>query len=453
MITVNKKLHVHLLIQNGLFVLLLLLLICLLGYLGRESSIKWDISQNGHNTLNQASIEVLQKMEGPVTITVYATVQDVRLGDVRKIINDFLILYQRIKPDLMFTFIDPTEFPKATQEAGISVNGEMVVVFNDRSEHLTIVNEQAFTNLLIRLVRSGEKLIMNLSGHGERRLDGRANHDLGEFGKQLSTKGLKTGEVNLVIAQDVPTNASMLIIASPQMDLLEGEVDKILAYVARGGNLLWLIDQESLRGLQPLAEKLGLILTPGVIVDPQARQLKAPITFTLGTNYGQHPVTHNFNNITVFPFARQINFNESKEWNNVSLIEVAQNGWVETGKLDDNVTFDEAYDVAGPISIAAALSRTLQDREQHVAVIGSGHFLANSYLGNGSNLSFGINLINWLVEDENLITIQPHATLDSNLTMSKSALTIIVAGFLIVLPLFFLLGGVTVWLWRKRRKE
>jgi ABC-type uncharacterized transport system involved in gliding motility auxiliary subunit len=294
---------------------------------------------------------------------------------------------------------------------------------------------------------------MNLSGHGERRLDGRANHDLGEFGKQLSTKGLKTGEVNLAIAQDVPTNASMLIIASPQMDLLEGEVDKILAYVARGGNLLWLIDQESLRGLQPLAEKLGLILTPGVIVDPQARQLKAPITFTLGTNYGQHPVTHNFNNITVFPFARQINFNESKEWNNVSLIEVAQNGWVETGKLDDNVTFDEAYDVAGPISIAAALSRTLQDREQHVAVIGSGHFLANSYLGNGSNLSFGINLINWLVEDENLITIQPHATLDSNLTMSKSALTIIVVGFLIVLPLFFLLGGVTVWLWRKRRKE
>ncbi len=452
MITVNKKLRIRLLIQNSLFVLLLLLLVGLLGYLGRESSVQWDISQNGRNTLSQASVEVLQKMDGPITVTIYATAQDARLGDIRKIISDFLILYQRIKPDFTFTFIDTTEHPKLTQEAGIKVNGEMVVDFNGRSEHLTIVNEQVFTNLLIRLVRSGEKLVMDLSGHGERRLDGRANHDLGEFGKQLSMKGFKTDALNLAIAQDVPVNVSVLIIASPQVDLLKGEVDKILAYVARGGNLLWLIDQESLRGLQPLAEKLGLTLTPGVVVDPQAQQLKAPITFALGANYGQHPVTRDFNNITVFPFARQISLNESKEWNSVSLVEVAQNGWVETGKLESNITFDETYDVAGPISIAAALRRTLQDREQHIAVIGSGHFLANSYIGNGSNLDFGINLINWLVDDENLIIIQPRATLDSNLTMSKSALTVIVTGFLIVLPLFFLLGGITMW-WRRRKKR
>jgi len=450
-ITVNKKLRLRLLIQNGLFVLLLLLLVGLLGYLGRENSIQWDISQNGRNTLSQGSVEVLQKMDGPVTVTVYATAQDARLGDIRKIISDFLMLYQRIKPDFTLTFIDPTEHPKVTQEAKIKVNGEMVVAFNGRSEHLTIVNEQVFTNLLIRLVRSGEKLVMDLSGHGERKLDGHANHDLGEFGKQLSMKGFKTGALNLAIAQDVPANASVLIIASPQVDLLKGEVDKILAYIARGGNLLWLIDQESLRGLQPLAEKLGLTLTPGVVVDPQAQQLKSPITFALGANYGQHPVTRNFNYITVFPFARQISLNESKEWNSVSLVEVAQNGWVETGKLDSNVTFDKMYDVAGPVSIAAALSRTLQDREQHVVIIGSGHFLANSYLGNGSNLDFGINLINWLVDDENLITIQPRATLDSNLTMSKSALTVIAISFLIVLPLFFLIGGVTVW-WRRKRK-
>lgn len=442
----------RLLIQNGLFVLLLLLLVGLLGYLGREYNVQWDISQNGRNTLNQASAEILQKMDGPVTVTVYVTVQDARLGDIRKIISEFLRLYQRIKPDFTFTFIDPTEHPKITQEAGIKVNGEMVVTFNGRSEHLTIVNEQVFTNLLIRLVRSGEKLVMGLSGHGERRLDGRANHDLGEFGKQLSMKGFKTDSLNLAIAQDVPTNASVLIIASPQVDLLKGEVDKILAYVARGGNLLWLIDQESLRGLQPLAEKLSLTLTPGVVVDPQSQQLKAPITFALGANYGQHPITRNFNNITIFPFARQISLNESKEWNGVSLVEVAQNGWVETGKLESDATFDEMYDVAGPISIAAALRRTLQDREQHVVVIGSGHFLANSYLGNGSNLDFGINLINWLVEDENLITIQPRATLDSNLTMSKSALTVIVSVFLIILPLFFLVCGITVWWQRRRRK-
>ncbi len=451
MITINKKFRIRLLIQNSLFIFLLLLLAGFLGYLGKEINTRWDISQNGRNSLSQASIEVLEKMEGPVTVTIYATALDARLGDIRKIISNFLTLYQNIKADFTFTFIDPTEHPKITQEAGIKVNGEMIVTFNGRSEHLTVVNEQAFTNLLIRLIRTGEKLVMNLSGHGERKLDGHANHDLGEFGKQLVKKGFKVNALNLAIAQDIPTNTNVLIIASPQVDLLKGEIDKILAYVAGGGNLLWLIDQEPLRGLYPLAEKLGLTLTPGIVIDPQAQQLKAPITFALGANYGHHPITQNFNNITVFPFARQISLNENREWSSVSLVEVAQNGWVETGKLDSNITFEEAYDVAGPISIAAALRRSLEDREQHVVVIGSGHFIANSYLGNGSNMDFGINIINWLVSDENLITIQPRTTLDSNLILSKSALTVIASGFLIALPLFFLLCGVIVW-WRRRKK-
>lgn len=451
MITVNKKLRLHWLIQNGVFVVLLLLLIGLLGYLAWETRVQWDVSQNKRNSLSQASVEALQKMSGPISVTIYATTQDVRLGDIRKIMGDFLALYQRVKPDLTLTFIDPVEQPKLAQEAGIQVNGEMVVAFAGRNEHLTTVNEQAFTNLLMRLTRSSEKLVMTLTGHGERRLDGAANHDLGEFGKQLALKGFKTGALNLAIAQDVPTNVSMLIIASPQVGLLEGEVDKLLAYIERGGNLLWLIDQEPLRGLQPLAEKLELTLTPGVVIDPQAQQLKAPITFALGANYGQHPVTHNFDYITVFPFARQIIANENQEWNSVSLVEVAQSGWVENGKLEGDITFDQTYDVPGPVSIAAALSRVLQDREQRVVVIGSGHFLANTYLGNGSNLDFGINLINWLTGDEDLIAIQPRATLDSNLTFSQSALTVMAVGFLIILPLIFLMSGVVVW-WRRRRR-
>jgi ABC-type uncharacterized transport system involved in gliding motility auxiliary subunit len=84
-------------------------------------------------------------------------------------------------------------------------------------------------------------------------------------------------------------------------------------------------------------------------------------------------------------------------------------------------------------------------------VVGSGHFLANTYLGNGSNVDFGINLINWLTGDEELIVIQPRATLDSNLILSESKLTFIVAGFLIVLPLLFLLSGIMIW-WRRKRR-
>ena len=451
MTKLDKKLRWHYRVQNGVFVVLLLLLVILLGYFATQTRQQWDVSQNGRNSLSEASIEILQKLHSPIQVTAYATERDAQLGDIRKIITDFVALYQRVKPDISLIFIDPAEQPKLAQEAGVHMNGEMVITFNQRREHLTVINEQAFSNILMRLARAENKLIMALSGHGERKLDGNANYDLGEFGKHLRTNGLSSQQLNLAIEQDVPMNASMLMIASPQTDLLPGEVDKLLNYIDYGGNLLWLVDQESLRGLLPLTEKLRLTLTPGVVVDPQAEQLKAPITFALGASYGQHAITNNFDYITIFPFARQITTNENAAWSSVSLVDVAQQGWVESGDLSGEITFDHATDVAGPISIAVALTRTIQDREQRVVVVGSGHFLANTYLGNGSNLDFGINLINWLTGDEELIVIQPRATLDNHLILNESELTLIVVGFFILLPLLFLTSGTAIW-WRRRRR-
>ncbi len=451
MTTLNKKLRLHYLVQNGVFVILLWLLVILLGYLAVQTRQQWDISQNGRNSLSETSIEILQKLQGPVQVTAYATEQDAQSGDIRKIIVDFIALYQRVKPDLLLAFIDPVEQPLLAQEADIQMNGELVITFNQRIEHLKIINEQAFSNALMRLARAEDKLIVALSGHGERRLDGNANHDLGEFGKHLRTNGFSSRQLNLAIEQDIPAQADMLIIASPQTDLLPGEVDKLLNYIDRGGNLLWLVDQESLRGLLPLTEKLRLTLTPGVVVDPQAERLKAPVTFALGAVYGQHVITSDFDYITVFPFARQITLDENEEWRSVSLVEAAPQGWVETGDLDGEIVFDQAVDVPGPVSIAVALTRHIQDREQRIVVVGSGHFLANTYLGNGSNLDFGINLVNWLTGDEEMMVIQPRATLDSNLAFSESALTLIAAGFLILLPVLFLVSGIVIW-WRRRRK-
>ena len=452
MTEMNKRMRLQSRLHHALFVVLLLMLVVMLGYLALETRVQWDVSQNGRNSLSQTSHEILQKLNGSVEITAYATEKDANFGNLRQIIGDFVALYQRAKPDITLTYINPVENPQLAKDAGVSVNGEMVVVFKNRREHLTVINEQAFTNALMRLAREESTQITALTGHGERKLGGAANFDLGEFGKQLQVNGISSQTINLAVEPDIPVNARLLIIASPQVDLMPGEVDKLLAYIKRGGNLLWLVDQESLRGLLPLAEQLQLTLLPGVVVDPQAQQLNAPITFALGADYGQHAITKDFNYITVFPFARQVVINrESEDWRGVSLVDVAPDGWVETDDLEGEITFDQLHDVAGPISIAAALNRVVADREQRIVVVGSGHFIANTYLGNGGNLDFGLNIINWLVGDDDLITIQPRAARDSQLMLSEMDLTVMVAGFLIVLPLFFLLSGVVIW-WRRRRR-
>ena len=118
MLTVNQKRRLPRLMQSGLFVVLVVLFAGLLGYLAWEKRIQWDVSQNAHNSLTQTSIDVLNKMNGPITVTVYATQQDAQLGSISKIIGEFLALYQRAKPDLAITFVDPDENPQRAQAAG-----------------------------------------------------------------------------------------------------------------------------------------------------------------------------------------------------------------------------------------------------------------------------------------------------------------------------------------------
>ncbi len=447
---IDKNFRLRLLVQNVFFVLLLLAAVGLIAYLALDTHKQWDITQNAHHTISEASRNVLKQLPGEVTITAYATKEDPRLGDVRKLIADFVSLYQNVKPDLRLKFIDPVERPKATREARIQANGEMVISYQGRSEHLTTLNEQALTNLLMRLARSHIRLVMFLDGHGERSLTGIANHDLGDFGNQLMQKGFKVNSLNLAIAQDVPKNANLLVIAQPQVDLLPGEVAKLKSHLEKGGNLLWLIDPEPLHGLQPLAEFLGLTLTDGTVIDPDAQKLNLAPTMALGAAYGMHAVTQNFSLNTLFPFARQIGYNEPKEWHITPLVETAQRGWVETGKLDEKISFDKNSDIPGPITIAAAFERQVENKTQRVVVVGSGAFLSNTFLGNGGNLDLGINMVNWLASDENLISVQPKSTMDSNLVLSRGWVMVIGFGFLMVLPLAFLSVAGVIW-WRRRK--
>ncbi len=440
-------------VHHWLFVVLLLALTALLAFLAHEYRFQRDLTHANRNTLSAATLEVLKQLDGPLHITAFAMPQTVRGQDVHKWIREVLRTYQRAKPDLALTIVDPREDPKAALAAGVQTTNELLIEYRKRSERLSVAeinNEQAVANALMRLARGAERLVLWLDGHGERRLNGIANHDLGEFGRQLQLKGFRLNSLNLALAQEVPANAALLVVASPQVDLLPAEVDKIRRHLAASGNLLWLIDPGPLRGMQPIAEILGLVLTPGIVVDPEASRFNTSPTIAVGATYGRHPITNVLAKNTFFPVARQIGTTENEEWRVTPLVEVAQRGWVETGKLDGNISFDKNRDFAGPVNIATAFERTVGDRNQRVVVVGTGEFLANAYLGNLGNLDLGVNIMNWLTGDDRMITIQPRPAPDSTLDIEPFTFYSIAFTFLLALPLAFTITGAVIW-WRRRK--
>ena len=442
--------QLNLLIKNLAFAALLLAAIVTLYHFAAQHPTQWDMTQNASNSLADSSVNVLSQLQGEIKLTMYVTGQDANLGDMHRLTRDFVALYQRYKPDISLTFIDPVKQPEEARKVNIHVNGEMLVDYGGKREHLTMLNEQALTSVLLRMAHTKNQLVMYLDGHGERNLEGIANHDLGEFGKRLQQNGFHLNSLNLTLAQEVPINANMLIITQPQIDLLQGEIDKLLRYIANGGNLLWLVDAEPLHGLERLAEKLDIILTPGIVIDPTAEKMNIPATWALGAGYPPHAITQSFNLNTVFPFARAIGWEENTAWQRTPLIEAAPRGWISRDTPQGKPHFNKAYDIPGPATIALALKRNISDREQRIVIVGSGSFLANTFSGNGGNIDLGINMTNWLGNEERLITTQPRAVKDGMITLSKVHLAIISGSLLIATPILLTMVGTMLW-WRRRR--
>lgn len=458
---INRKLRFQLLVQNSFFVVLFILLVILLGYLASQYRFAKDITQANRNILTQGSVNVLKQMKEPVHITVFATKDDASNGDnFRKGMIDFVARYQREKKNITLTFINPSEEPKLAQEAGVKSDGEVIVEYQKRIEHITPpIAEQEMTNLLVRLSRTNQRPVMYLDGHGERNLLGVKNFDIGEFGKQLEAKGFKFANPDLTIAQQVPSNGAMLVIASPQVDVSDVEAKKIKAYIEAGGNLLWLLDDDNLRGLKDVADYLGMQVSPGITLDMASAQYGADARVSFASLYGEHPITTNFMLRTLFPEAHQVTAkgNDENGWKVSNLVEVAPNGWLASKKLakDAKPVFDEKNDKKGPINIGVALERTYGKKGQRVVVMGNANFLSNTFITNGGNLDLGVNIVNWLAGDDSLITIQPMPLKDINVTIPDTNTGRLVAwtvfhGFQYFIPLGFMVAGFFFW-WLRRR--
>ncbi|MFO8025116.1 GldG family protein [Thiohalophilus sp.] len=455
-VTPRSRLQIRL--QNILFVVLFLAVIGLLAWLSLQYKYESDWTASGRHTLSEATVKLLERMDDPIEIIAFA--RSGNMVSTRRNIADMLDRYRQHKDDIRVRYINPDTAPDKTREYNISVDGELVVTYNGRSEHVRHLNEESLTNTLQQLLRSGEKHLVFISGHGERQPRGQANHDYGQFTRHLHSKGIKTSSLKLSDNPEIPTDTAALIIAGPQLDYLPGEVAIIREYVRQGGNLLWLHDPGKLYGLQPLLEELGLRFVEGTIVDPSTRMLgiEDP-TFAVVADYSDsdHPVTRDFRFMTLFPRAMGIEVRQDSEFQATPFLQTVPRSWAETGPLDGVIDYDPGEDTAGPLNIGIALSREPADEEtepasagQRIAVLGDGDFLSNAYLGNQGNQDLGYNLINWLSHDDRFIDIPARTAPDTDLNLDSTTWSILGLLFLFGLPLLLLGYGLYIW-WQRRK--
>jgi ABC-type uncharacterized transport system involved in gliding motility auxiliary subunit len=452
---VDSRVRLQFRLQSGLFLVLFVALLAVLAWLTNRYPYTIDMSANQRNSLSQESALMLEGIEYPLQITLFVS----PINESKPLLEALFERYQQLQSNISFQSLNPDLHPDLLRAHDIRYDGEVLLEFQGRSEKLTQINEANVSSAIQRLLRQGERWLVFLEGHGERHPYREANHDFSLLATRLASKGYTIESLNLTQASSIPVNTDVLILASPKVPLLPGEIEIIRDYIDQGGSLLWLADPEqAIEGLDLLADHLAIEFLPGIIVDPNSQLMGLDrVDFALVAQYPRHAITRNLESMSLFPQAQALEYHGAEEWQRQNFLRSDERSWNETGELRGEIfNGDNDDEFAGPLNIGMTLARSQSGTdsavfEQRVVIIGDADFLSNRYLGNGSNLEIGTNLMNWLSHDDRLIAISPRPAPDTRLELSQYSQYAIAFTFLLVLPLAPFASGLRVWLSRRKR--
>ncbi len=428
----------------------ILLVAGLAGWLSTRYQASFDATSGARHTLSQASVDALAALTVPIEAVAYVPEKHPSREQIRALFAK----YRAIRPDLVLRFVDPGEVADLVRAQGIN-DGDVLVTASGRTERLHAYAEQPLTNVLARLARREAQWLVFVTGHGERSPQRQANFDVSAWANVLRERGLQPQEINLAETQLVPDNTAALVIASPQLPYLPGEVALIEQFVTRGGSLLWFTEPDAPAELAPLARAIGFEQISATIVDPltQALGIDNPAV-TIVSRYAKHPALTGFVTASLLPFAAPVHERAPSGWSAERLFESGPKAWGERGALAGNVAYDDGTDYPGPLPIAVALERTVNAPDgrhtQRVVAVGDGDFVSNTYIGNGGNQDLGTRLVEWVTANDALVAIETRVAPDTTLELARWQQGVIGIGFLLVLPLAFALNGGLI-AWRRNR--
>jgi ABC-type uncharacterized transport system involved in gliding motility auxiliary subunit len=194
----------------------------------------------------------------------------------------------------------------------------------------------------------------------------------------------------------------------------------------------------------------------------------------LAASYPGHPITDRFSVLTAYPLARSVTPVKGgvNGHNPQAFVETGPNSWAETDiakvATSGEVELEENRgDRKGPISVAAAVSAAASAApepaakpagnpggeapkpETRVVVVGDSDFASNSGLNIGGNSDMFLNMVNWLAQQETLISIRAKPQDDRRLTLNADQQRRINWFALLFVPGIILGTGIYTW-WRTR---
>jgi len=455
-----------------------LLVLAVLGILGAANYLvvrhpkRFDLTKDQRYSLSDQTRKVVAGLKDDVKITYFQRQRDMVRG------QDRLKEYQALSPRIKVEFVDPVQSPTKAQAYDVRGPWPIIVVEKaDKRERVSNDGEQDITNALLKVTREGKKTVCLLEGEGER--SGEESGDRGFSGAKTSlAKSLyDVKNVFLMREKTVPADCTVLVVGGPDKDLLPETTGAIRDFVKAGGKAFVMVEpelKEPYPNLVALLREWNVEAGQDVVVDVSGMgqifgfSELAP----LAMEYPWHPITKDFRLPTLYGGARSVAAGKGtvEGVSAQDLVKTSAQSWAESDlALKDPIKFDEGKDRMGPISLAAVATvkgpapaptptpspapspapEEPKAREGRVVAVGDADFASNSLLGFQGNQDFFLNVVAWLAEDADLISIRPKEPENQALFLSRQVQQNVAWIALVLLPGLFVILGVVSW-WRRR---
>lgn len=435
-------------------------IVVLVNYIANQQGKKWDFTAAQQYSLSEQTAKIL----GELTTDIEIVLLDRRGTEQQLRASDLLNLYDDATSHVRVQVIDPEAEPERAlvytnpTEPGVTL-GTIIVGAEGRTQRATAATEPEVTNTIIRMLKTETKKIYFTSGHQEKDpLETDANGISGIASKlEDSAYAIET----LVIARSqsddalrVPEDAAAVVVAGPQTDFLQEELDALQAYLDGGGSAVFLVDPET-QGVTP--ELVAFIVEQGVVLgnDVVVDALAQPPVYPVVQIYGRHPIVESFGSVmSIFPLARSVataeEFPEGADIRELFTTE-DENSWAETRLEELTERGGPAPDhTLGPIGLAVAATIPRGEEASRFVVVGDSDFIANELTSAPLlNADLFLNMTNWVAQDEDLISIRPREPEDRRIALSARERTNVFFLSLFIIPGVVVVTGVSAW-WGRR---
>ena len=484
----------------GVLVAIVASIIVGINYVASRHAKRWDLTATQQYTLSDQAVSVLNNLDRDLQITVFNRKDQAQAA--LDLLDQFKYESSHISVEVVDQEAEPAKAAKyrTSTEANIPF-GTIVIDSGEKVERVTTATEEDVINGIIRVIKEGKKKIYFIEGHGEKNVEESAtglsiirrkledsNYEVDKF---IPLQSMQEGRIL------VPADAAALAIVGPQRDYLPAEIDMLRDYLKSGGKILFLIDPEN-QGEKPnlvaLLNDFGVRADDDVVIDASGvgQLFGFGPEVPLVANYSTHAITQKFANVpTVYPFVRSVEAADTTPdgVTVMTLVRSSDNSWAETDfeELTQGRVSPGEDERTGPLSLAVAVTVHVNKpstsnesegtesadssdagdaaseteptdteaaeapTEGRAVVVGDSDFVSDALAGAPvANLDLFLNMVNWITQDEDLISIRPKQPEDRRIFMNQQQQKNVAYLSLIFIPALVLVMGTIVW-WGRRQ--